>query len=81
MVADAYRRRTNALLRQALKTKDLGAQAALLTLALELNQLSMEAAKDSAAEGVKSVGERLPYSVTVDSALSMLTVLVTSLFG
>jgi hypothetical protein len=81
MVSDAYRRRTNALLRQALKAKDLGTQAALLALALELNQLAMESGQDPGAQGTKSLGDRLPYSATVDSTLSMLTVLMTSVFG
>jgi hypothetical protein len=81
MVSDAYRRRTDRVLRQALKAKDLGVQAALLAVAIELNQVALEARKESGVESVKTFGERLPYSSSMDSALSMLTVLVTSIFG
>jgi hypothetical protein len=81
MVSDAYRRRADRLLRQALKTKDLGVQAALIAVAVELNQLALEARDDPGVEQVRTFGERIPYSASVDSALSMLTVLVTSIFG
>lgn len=81
MVSDAYRRRTDRVLRQALKAKDLGVQAALLAVAIELNQVALEARNDSGVESAKTIGERLPYSASMDSALSMLTVLVSSIFG